>query len=96
MKKILLVFAAVLGLAFFASGEAQAGGGPYVSVSFGIPVPVAVYPARDYYYCDPAPVYYRSAPRRYYPRTVRAVYRERPYRYYGGGYRSYYRGRYCD
>ncbi len=94
MKKILFVLAAILGLAFFSPDGAQAGG-PRVSVSFGVPVPVVVVPSRDYYY-DPAPVYYEEyAPRRYYRRPARAVYRGRPVR---SGYRDYYyRGRrYCD
>lgn len=96
MKKILLVAAAILGLAFVSPDGAQAGG-PRVSVSFGVPVPVpvVVVPARGYYY-EPAPVYYEEyAPRRYYRRPVRAVYRGRAIR---TGYRDYYYrgGRYCD
>ncbi len=96
MKKMLFVLAAICGLAFFAPEAAQAGG-PHVSVSFGVPVPVVVYPSRGYY-CDPAAVYYYDrAPRRYYRRPVRAVYRDEPRRHYRTGYRSYYRGRrYCD
>ena len=95
MKKTLLVLAAILGLAFFSPDRAQAGG-PRVSVSFGIPVPVVVVPSPGYYR-DPAPVYYdydEYAPRRYRRRSVRTEYRGEPVR---SGYRDYYRGRrYCD
>ncbi len=95
MKKILFVVAAILGLAFVSPDGARAGG-PRVSVSFRVPLPVVVVPSRGYYY-EAAPVYYEYdeyAPRRYYHRPVRTVYRGRVVR---SGYRDYYRGgRYCD
>ncbi len=48
MKKILFVVAAILGLAFVSPDGARAGG-PHVSVSFGVPLPVVVVPSRGYY-----------------------------------------------